>query len=200
MFRRVVFSLWLVLVCAIEAHATEQAPPQDQVLEQTAAPAGGDFTLQSIDGPVSTKDLRGKVLMLYFGYTKCPDVCPTSLAYITQALHELSPQELQQVVSIFISVDPKRDNVQALHDYVSYFHDNFIGLTGSADEIAAVAKLYGAQYHEVQLPGSAFGYSVNHSSATYLIDKKGMLRLMFPHQTAPSIMLEGLRYLMAEGS
>ena len=197
---RVVLSLLLVLGCAIEAHATEQAPAQDEVLAQTAAPTGGDFTLQSINGPVSTRDLRGKVLMLYFGYTKCPDVCPTSLAYMTQTLHELSPEELQQVVSLFISVDPKRDNVQALADYVGYFHENFIGLTGSADEIAAVARLYGAQYHEVELPGSAFGYSVNHSSATYLIDKKGELRLVFPHQTAPSIMLEGLRYLLMEGS
>jgi protein SCO1 len=200
MYRWVFFVLLLVLSCAIEALATEDVQQQDEVLELDKAPSGGDFTLQSIDGPVSTKDLRGKVLMLYFGYTKCPDVCPTSLAYITQTLHELTPEELPQVVGIFISVDPKRDNVQALHDYVSYFHENFIGLTGSAEEIAEVAKLYGAQYHEVQLPGSAFGYSVNHSSATYLIDKKGELRFVFPHQTAPSIMLEGLRYLMAEGS
>ena len=200
MFRRVLLSLLLVLGCAVGSQAAEDAPHQDKVLELDQVPSGGDFTLQSIKGPVSTRDLRGKVLILYFGYTKCPDVCPTSLAFITQALSELSPEELQQVVGLFISVDPKRDNVQVLADYVAYFHESFIGLTGSADEIAAVAKLYGAQYHEVQLPGSAFGYSVNHSSATYLIDKKGMLRLMFPHQTEPSIMLEGLRYLMAEGS
>jgi protein SCO1/2 len=200
MYRRFFFILLLVLGCAIEAQATEDAPQQDRVLELDKAPNGGDFTLQSINGPVSTRDLRGKVLMLYFGYTKCPDVCPTSLAFITQTLHELSPQELPQVVGIFISVDPKRDNVQALADYVAYFHENFIGLTGSAEEIAAVAGLYGAQYHQVELPGSAFGYSVNHSSATYLIDKQGQLRFVFPHQTAPSIMLEGLRYLLAEGS
>jgi protein SCO1/2 len=200
MLMRVLFSLLLVLGCAIEAQATEALLPQDKVLEQAAAPTGGDFTLQSIEGPISTRDLRGKVLMLYFGYTKCPDVCPSSLAFITQALHALSPDELDKVVSIFISVDPKRDNVQALADYVAYFHENFIGLTGSADEIAAVARRYGAQYSEVDLPGSAFGYSVNHSSATYLVDKKGELRFVFPHQTLPSIMLEGLRYLMAEGS
>ncbi len=88
--------------------------------------------------------------------------------------------------------------MQTLADYVGYFHENFIGLTGTAAEIAAVAKLYGVQYNEAELKDSAFGYSVNHSSATYLIDKQGNLRFVFPHQTAPSIMLEGLRYLFAE--
>ncbi len=89
----------LALGWAFTALAAGGMPQQqDEILEQMAAPTGGDFTLQSLQGPVATRDLRGKVLMLYFGYTKCPDVCPTSLAYITQTLHELSQDELQQVV------------------------------------------------------------------------------------------------------
>jgi protein SCO1/2 len=138
------------------------------------------------------------VILLYFGYTKCPDVCPTSLALITQAINELSGDELKEVVSLFVSVDPKRDTPQSLAEYVGYFHDNFIGVTGSPAEVAEAARRYGAQYHEVELKDSALGYAVNHSSATYLVDAAGELRFVFPHETPPSVLLEGVRYLLAE--
>lgn len=193
----IILSLLLLLGSLICSQGV-LAQPQDRILEQEEAPTGGDFTLQSAHGPVSTKDLRGKVIMLYFGYTKCPDVCPTSLSFMTQALNGLSEAELKQVVGLFVSVDPKRDTLETLDLYVNYFHENYIGVTGTEDEVAAVAKLYGAKYYEVELKNSAFGYSVNHSSVTYLIDKKGELRLIFPHETSPSIMLEGMRYLIQE--
>ncbi|MCU7946314.1 MAG: SCO family protein, partial [Candidatus Thiodiazotropha sp. (ex Cardiolucina cf. quadrata)] len=129
--------------------------------------------------------------------TKCPDVCPTSLAFLTQALNELSDDELKTVQGVFISVDPKRDNFQVLDDYVSYFHPNLMGVTGNDIEIAKVAKLYGAQYYEVALEGSAFGYAVNHSAVTYLITPEGELRFVFPHQTPSSVILEAIQYVLA---
>jgi protein SCO1 len=196
MYKRLFLGLLFLLASVTSALAAD-ARPKDRVLE-AEVPSGGDFTLQSVNGPVSTEDLRGKVIMLYFGYTKCPDVCPTSLSFMTQALNGLTEEELKKVVGIFVSVDPKRDTLETLDQYVHYFHKNFIGVTGSPEEVAAVAKLYGAKYYEVKLEGSAFGYSVNHSSVTYLIDSKGELKLIFPHETPPSVMLEGLRYLIAE--
>ena len=112
-------------------------------------------------------------------------------------MSDLSDQELEKVKSIFVSVDPKRDTPEALAEYVEYFHPNFVGVTGSEKEIAEVSKRYGAQYYEVELEGSAFGYAVNHSAAVYLIQPDGGLRFIFPHATPPSVMLEAVRYLLA---
>ncbi|MBL3527107.1 MAG: SCO family protein [gamma proteobacterium endosymbiont of Lamellibrachia anaximandri] len=197
MIQRLVSIFLFLMFLPIVAQAGGEAPREDEVLDQSGAPAGGDFTLNSAAGPVSTSDLRGKVILLYFGYTKCPDVCPTSLSMATQALNELSGKELKSLTSIFVSVDPQRDTVEQLKEYVEYFHESFIGVTGSEEKVAEVAKMYGAQYYQVELEGSAFGYSVNHSAATYLIAPDGQLRFIFPHETPPQVMLEGIRYLMA---
>ncbi|MEA3273749.1 MAG: SCO family protein [Pseudomonadota bacterium] len=169
----------------------------DEVPETAEAPLGGDFTLVSSRGPVSLQDFRGKVVMLFFGYTKCPDVCPTSLAYMSAALNELDEAKLRGVQPMFVSVDPQRDTPKQLEEYLDYFHPAYLGLTGTEEEIAEVSKLYGAKYYQVQLEGSAFGYAVNHSAAVYLIDQDGTLRFVFPHQTPSSVMLEAMRYLLA---
>jgi protein SCO1/2 len=161
------------------------------------APPGGDFVLRSSKGPVSLENLRGKVVLLYFGYTKCPDVCPTSLSLMTQALNGLNEQELKRVQGIFVSVDPKRDTPESLEQYATYFHDNLVGVTGTEEEVASVAALYGAQYYEEEMEGSAFGYSVNHSAVTYLITPEGILRFIFPHGTAPTVILEAIRHVLA---
>ncbi len=196
--REVIALLFCTLLMPMLVFAGGNAQqPRDKVPAIEEAPPGGDFTLQSADGPVSLKDLRGKVVLLYFGYTKCPDVCPTSLSFMTQALNEMTDEELEKVQSLFISVDPKRDTVESLKEYVSYFHSNFIGITGTEQEAADVAALYGAKYYEVELKGSAFGYSVNHSSVIYLITPDGELRFIFPHGTSPVVVLEAVRYVFA---
>lgn len=195
MFRNAVI-LVLGLFLAFPLAAQESSVQTDKVPGITEAPPGGGFTLHSSQGPFSLKDLRGKVVLLYFGYTKCPDVCPTSLAFITQALNELNEDELKEVQGVFISVDPKRDTLESLDEYMDYFHPNLIGITGSDEEVATAARLYGAQYYAVDLKDSAFGYAVNHSSVTYLINQKGELRFLFPHATDPSIIHEAIRYLL----
>ncbi|MCW4224025.1 MAG: SCO family protein [Candidatus Thiodiazotropha endolucinida] len=171
---------------------------KDEILSSRSESPGGDFVLHSNQGKFSLKQLRGKVVLLYFGYTKCPDVCPTSLSIIAQALNELSEDELNSVQGVFISVDPKRDNVQVLDEYVRHFHPNLVGITGAEDEVAGVARRYGAQYEEVVIEGSDFGYAVNHSSVTYLITPEGDLRFMLPHQTPAFVILEAIRYLLAD--
>ncbi|MES9976547.1 MAG: SCO family protein [Candidatus Thiodiazotropha sp.] len=187
----------LILLVAIVSSMSGQAAQQDKVLDIGDMPLGGDFTLHSSQGEFSLEQLRGQVVLLFFGYTKCPDVCPTSLAFLTQALNELTDDELKSVQGVFISVDPKRDSYEVLDEYVNYFHTKLIGVTGSETEIAAVAKLYGAQYYEVALEDSAFGYAVNHSAVTYLITPEGILRFVFPHETPPSIIREAIRHVLS---
>ncbi|MCG8029848.1 MAG: SCO family protein [Candidatus Thiodiazotropha taylori] len=196
MFRNFLF--FMVLSVSVSSIQSVESVARDRVLDLRGEQLGGDFTLRSSRGEFSLEQLRGKVVVLFFGYTKCPDVCPSSLALLSQALNELSEEELQQVQGVFISVDPKRDTIQALDDYVSYFHPNLIGVTGSESEVAKVAKLYGAQYVEVKLEASAFAYAVDHSATTYLISPQGELRFLLPHQTPSVMMLEAIRYLLAE--
>lgn len=191
--RFLIFTALLILSSSV---ISNDAAQKDKILSISSELPGGDFVLYSSQGKFSLQHLRGKVVLLYFGYTKCPDVCPSSLAFLAQALNELSADEWKSVQAVFISVDPERDTYQALDEYVSYFHPNLMGVTGSESDIAEIAKRYGVQYEKVALEGSNFGYSVNHSAETYLISQEGELRFIFPHQTPPFVILEAIRYLL----
>lgn len=158
----------------------------------SAAGQGGDFTLQSADGPVSLKDLRGKVVVLYFGYTFCPDVCPTSLALIADAMQQLTPAEQARVQEVFVSVDPERDTPQKLKQYVAFFRPGTLGLTGTPEEIARVAKQYGVVYRK-QAVTSAAGYVIDHSSYTYILSPDGKLRSKLLHAATPAEMAREIR-------
>ena len=159
------------------------------------APQGGDFTLHSVTGPVSLEQFRGKVAVLYFGYTWCPDICPTSLAMISAALRQLTPAELASVQTMFISVDPKRDTLERLASYAQYFHPTILGVTGTPEEVATVAKLYGAGYRKVE-QDSATNYVVDHTADIYVIDQQGKLFRTLPHGTPPAEILAVLRELL----
>lgn len=176
--------------------ATEKAS-EHQNLELTLAPVGGDFTVETKDKNLSLRDLRGKVVILYFGYTLCPDICPTSLALLTQALNQMNEEELSGSQSLFVSVDPDRDNVTRLATYTEYFHPNILGATAEQDEIDRIVKLYGAAYQKVD-DNSAAGYLVDHSSYTYIIDKQGKLQHALVHGTPPDEILSVVRELLAK--
>ncbi len=172
-------------------------PAQDpelcaQVPALATAPTGGDFTLHAYQGPVALQDFRNQVVLLYFGYTWCPDICPTNLGYTSLALEKLKPEELERVQSLFVSVDPGRDTLERLKEYAEYFHPKILGLTGSAGELSEVAKLYGAAYRKVEQP-SATGYVVDHSADTYLINPQGKLVEVLPHGTPPEQVVELIR-------
>jgi protein SCO1/2 len=143
-------------------------------------------------------EFRGKVILLYFGYTHCPDVCPTSISLMAQALNELSTEEIKQVVGLFVSVDPARDDVHKLAEYAGYFHPNFIGVTGTPEAVAQAARRYGVQYRIIHTDDSAMDYFVDHSTAIYLIDQQGVLRFAFAHDTAPEVLLGAVRMLFEE--
>ena len=137
------------------------------------------------------------MVVFSFGYTQFPVICPTSLALLTHALNQLNKEELAQVQSLFVSVDPDRDNVTRLKEYAAYFHPNIIGATAEKEVIDKIVKQYGAAYKKVE-SDSAAGYLVDHSSYSYLIDIKGKLRKTLPHGTAPEIVLQEIRKLLAE--
>ncbi len=154
---------------------------------------GGDFTLQSATGPLSLKDYRGKLVLLYFGYTYCPDVCPTSLAATSEGLKQLTPEELAKVAMIFVSVDPKRDTPARLKEYVEFFHPAIVGVTASAEVIAEVAKRYGVFYAEQKVATAGGGYVVDHSSDTFIIAPDGKVVGKIAHATPPDQVVVAVR-------
>ena len=155
--------------------------------------AGGDFTLQSASGEVSLKDYRGKLVLLYFGYTFCPDICPTSLAATSEGLKQLNPEELAQVAMIFVSVDPKRDTPDRLKEYVEFFHPAIVGVTGSAENIAEIAKRYGVFYAEQKVETAGGGYVVDHSADTFIVAQDGQLVGKIAHATPPDQVVVAIR-------
>ena len=163
-------------------------------------PTGGDFQLQSAAGPFDLKDLRGRVVLIYFGYTWCPDICPTNLAFIASALKSLAPEELARVQVLFVSVDPERDDVHRLAQYTGYFHPQILGLTGTPEQIATAARLYGAAYRRAAQTNSAMGYAVDHSSRTYAVDPRGRLARTLDHATPPDMIAAVVRELLATDS
>src|ERR1700684_3314957 len=157
---------------------------------------GGPFTLTDQNGRRrSDRDFRGKLMMVYFGYTFCPDVCPADLMAITQALDALGPAA-DGVQPIFITVDPERDT-KVLKEYVAAFHPSLIGLTGSPDEIRKVANAYKAFY--VKVPDERGGdYSIDHTGVIYLMGRNGEYLGFMPPQTSPQRLTEILQKYLAK--
>lgn len=155
-------------------------------------PSGGDFTLAGRAGPVALNDFSGQVVLLYFGYTYCPDICPTSLTVWQQALEMLTPAELARVQPLFVSVDPERDSLERLTEYVQFFHPRIAALTGQPDQLAEIARRYGAVFVR-QESASAGGYVIDHSALTYVIDPQGRLAETLPHGAAAEQLLAALR-------
>ena len=163
---------------------------QHREVQSPFATVGGEFTLISKDGEVSLSDFKGKVVLLFFGYTFCPDVCPTELAKMRGAFNDLSSSEIKQVVGIFVSVDSKRDTPEKVSASASFFHDRIIGLTGTREQISEVAKLYFVAYQKVEAEGSATGYTVDHTATTYLIGQDGKVQKLLRGPTSQEIVQE----------
>jgi protein SCO1/2 len=158
----------------------------------------GDFTLTSHTGePLSLSDLRGKVVMLFFGYTNCPDVCPTTLAEFKR-VKTLLGDDAQQVAFVFISVDGARDTPERLAAYVHAFDPDFIGLTGTDAEIRAVGQDYGVFYQRVDYDNPT-NYLVDHTASSFVIGPAGRWRINFSYQTDPAGMAAQIQRLLADG-
>lgn len=159
---------------------------------------GGPFTLLDQHGRTVTEaDLRDHVSLVYFGYTFCPDVCPTELLNISVAVNELGPRAAE-VTPIFITVDPARDTVEAMAAYVGHFHPSLVGLTGSEAQVARAAKAYKVYYAKVA-DDSASDYLMDHSSYVYLMDREGRYLSHFGPGTPPEIMASRIRKFLDGG-
>jgi len=162
-------------------------------MPRASVPSGGDFVLQSADGPVDLRDFRGRLTLVYFGYTFCPDVCPTSLAATAEGLKQLTPDELAKVAMIFVSVDPKRDTPERLKEYVEFFHPSIVGVTASADVVAEAAKRYGVFYAEQKVATAGGGYVVDHSSDIFIVAPDGKVVGKIAHGTPPDQVVVAIR-------
>jgi protein SCO1/2 len=156
---------------------------------------GGDFSLTAHDGrPFRLQDLRGHAVLLFFGYTSCPDMCPLTMSRIAAARDQLDAQA-SRVQILFVSVDPNRDTPAVLKEYVGSFAMPVTGLTGSDDEIATVAAAYQASY---QMVPTSPHYLMNHTTAIFLIDPQGRLRGRFAYNERPETLAAALRGVLDE--
>ncbi len=168
---------------------------------QGTALVGGPFELVDQDGePRSAADFRGRYMLVYFGYTYCPDICPTSLLSMTQALDllaETDPEAARKVAPVFITVDPERDTVETMAAYASSFHEDLVALTGTAEQIAGAAKAYRVFYAKYDDAGG--DYLMDHTSLIYLMGPDGAYLSHFGHTAQAEEIAAGLRrYLGAQ--
>ena len=133
------------------------------------------------------------MVAIYFGYSQCPDVCPTNLAMLGAAMKQLSESELEQFQSIFISVDPGRDSPRQLAEYTRFFHDDMIGVSAAPNDLNPVVAQYGAYYEKHSYSNSEMLYGIDHTSETYIVGREGELHSIQAHATPPDELLVAIR-------
>jgi protein SCO1/2 len=171
-------------------------PPPFKAKPVADTPLATNFTLTDQFGhPRSLSDFRGKIVSLFFGFTHCPDVCPTHLARQAEVMRQLGPQA-NEVVVLFVTLDPERDSPDMLKAYMDAFDPRFIALTGSSAETAQVAKQYKIFWQKTPLPGSALVYTIDHTTNSIVIDQQGRTRLIVPHEMPAADVAHDLKLLM----
>lgn len=187
---------WILIVIVLLTAVLSACAPYEfhgTILQSSTEAA--NFTLMSSNGQrVSLDDFRGKLVVLYFGYTFCPDVCPATLVEIAGAMDILG-EDAKKVQAIMVSVDPERDTPEQLAEYVAHFDPNFLGVTGTPEEIAELATLYGI-YYEKHEGSEASGYLIDHTATVMVIDQEGYLKLLLPFGTTAQDMADDLAYLL----
>lgn len=159
---------------------------------------GGPFELNSLNGTVSLDQYKGNIVVLYFGFLNCAEVCPSSMGVMSAAFSRLSPQTYNHVQGLFISVDPERDDLLSLNQFAKYFDDRVIGLTGTEQQIDALTKQYGVYFDIVDMESSELSYTVDHSSRFYIIDETGKLVGAMSHNTTPIELTAGIERIYAK--
>jgi protein SCO1/2 len=185
----------IVAVAVVVMWRIVESGPRDQVSGGASGVSiGGPFTLTDQTGAtVTDKTYDGSYRLIYFGYTFCPDACPTELGVMAQAIESLGPAGAK-VLPIFITIDPARDTAQQLAGYVPLFDKRLVGLTGTPEQIAAVAKAYKVYYAKADQPGvDTKSYGMNHSSFVYLMDPAGKFLTVFSSDTDSDNMAAGIR-------
>ncbi len=179
----------------LAAAACQKAPPSFASMDLTGAEYGRDFSLQDPDGRTRTMaDFRGKAVMLFFGFTQCPDACPTALARAAEVRRLLGPQAAKLQV-IFVTIDPERDSAAVLKEYTHAFDPDFLGLRTDLPGTAAVAKEFKVFYQKVTTGSS---YTMDHTAVTYVLDPQGRLRLAMRHELSAQDAARDVSTLLAQ--
>lgn len=194
-------SLWLGaavlggLLCGCDQPSTGGHATPFKGIDITGAPYGQGFTLTDFNGqPCTLADYRGKVVMLYFGFVQCPDVCPTALARASAVMQQLGT-DAAQVQLLFVTVDPERDKPEMLRDYMATFDPSFMALTGSAEQIKAAAAEFRVYYKKVPTGSS---YTMDHTALTYLFDREGRIRVALRHEQTADDYAADVKRLLQE--
>jgi len=197
-----IFMLTLfAVVASLLAACGADKPP-----EPTATPLPGtvlnpprpleDFTLTDHTGaPFSLSDLRGRPALVFFGFTNCPDICPTTLGEFKR-VKSLLGRDADEVAFVFVSVDPQRDTPERLAEYVGAFDPAFIGLTGDDAALRPIAQEFGVYYQAVPLEGSETAYTVDHTASSFALDREGRLAIVFSYGTPPDAIVQRIRALL----
>lgn len=188
---------WWLLLCVLvlAGCGRDTAVPSPFLAPQAdAADYATDFSLLDSSGKSrSLASYRGKLVVLFFGYTHCPDVCPTTLGDMATVMRQLGPRA-QQVQVLFVTLDPARDTPQVLAQYVPAFHPSFAGLTAGEQQIAATARDFRVVYRKNA--GAGGSYTLDHSAGSFVFDKKGHLRLLLPYGQSPGDIAHDLELLL----
>lgn len=184
----------LVLLATLTGCEQHSSAPKFQLTDVTGAPFGKSLALTDHNGKARTlDDFRGKVVVLFFGFMSCPDVCPTTLAELAQVAKALGP-DAEKLQVLFVTVDPERDTPERLRQYVPSFHPDFVGLHGDAAATAQAAKEFKIFYQKQPQPGG--DYSMDHSAGTYILDPHGRLRLFAQYGAGANTLLHDIRLLL----
>jgi protein SCO1/2 len=159
-------------------------------------PTYPDFQVKTASGALALSDLRPQVVVVTFGYTACPDICPTTLARLGAAFRALPARLAERATAVFVSVDPARDTPARLAEYTGYFHPRFIGGALPPDELERVAEAWGVVYQKNE-GGSAMGYTMDHSTQAFLLSPEGEVLEHIPHGARPEVIAEKLRAALA---
>jgi protein SCO1 len=193
--RLIAIGIALALAAALGACGKPESASKFALTDVTGANFGSELNLMDHNGkPRTLADFHGKVVLVFFGFTHCPDACPTTLAEMAQALRQLGP-DADKVQVLFVTVDPERDTPAVLRQYVPSFNPAFLGLYGDPDATARTAKEFKVFYQKQPLPGG--GYSVDHTAGTYVYDREGRLRLFAQYGRGAAPILHDLRILLA---
>lgn len=190
-------ALSLVGVASALGLAGCEGPPQFQSIDLTGANYARDFRLPDANGQErSLQDFRGKLVVVFFGFTQCPDVCPTALNDLVEVKRQLGADG-DKLQGVFITVDPERDTPEVLKAYTTNFDPSFVALRGSPEQLAQVAQEFKAYYKKV--PGKQPGaYTMDHSAASFIYDTQGKLRLYLRPGAGPKVLLDDLRLLLKQ--
>jgi protein SCO1/2 len=193
--------IWLAAACVLAAFSLAGChpapPPSFHATDITGAAFARDFKLTDHNGRVRTlADFKGKVVAMFFGYTHCPDVCPTTLSDFAAALKLMGPQA-EQVQVIFVTLDPQRDTPQLLKQYVPAFNPGFLGMFTDAASLKQIAQEYKVVYQKTSVKGPD-DYLIDHSAGTYVYDQQGRIRLLVPYGSNPDAIAQDLKTLLAQ--